>query len=266
MDSNGQVTHAVFLSEDITEQKGAEKKLIESEQSYRSLIEQAKDGIVLIQDGHIKYANSSMAEFSGYSVDELLNRPFEKFVADDQIEKVREIYRNRMKNEPVPAIYESAINHKNGTRLETEFNAGVTTHRGKPADLVIVRDIRERKKAEEERSRLFRLSQDLIVIAGFDGYLKQLNPAWEAVLGYSSDELMAKPFLDFIQVMQKLKNCRQVTRQLILRIVTSIKTGRSGIFPGQPHHCLKKGSSTVSEETLPDGKKPRSKSSTTSRG
>ena len=198
MDPNGQVTHAVFLSEDITEQKGAEKKLIESEQSYRSLIEQAQDGIVLLQDGLIKFVNSSMTAFTGYSVDELLNRPFVEFLADDQIEKVREIYRKRMNNEAVPSIYESAISHKNGTRLETEFNAGVTTYGGKPADLVIIRDIRERKKAEEERSRLFRLSTDLIGIGDFNGNLIQLNPAWEAVLGHSSDELIARPFLDFI--------------------------------------------------------------------
>jgi PAS domain S-box-containing protein len=42
------------------------------------------------------------------------------------------------------------------------------------------------------------MSPDLFGIAGFDGYLKQLNPAWEALLGYTTDELMAKPFLDFI--------------------------------------------------------------------
>ena len=210
MDPNGQVTHAVFLSEDITEQKRAEKKLMESEQSYRSLIEQAQDGIVLLQDGLIKFVNSSMTAFTGYSVDELLNRPFVEFLADDQIEKVREIYRKRMSNEAVPSIYESAISHKNGTCLDTEFNAGVTTYGGKPADLVIIRDIRERKKAEEERSRLFRLSTDLIGIGDFNGNLIQLNPAWEAVLGHSSDELLARPFLDFIHPDDRNKSDAEV--------------------------------------------------------
>ena len=59
-------------------------------------------------------------------------------------------------------------------------------------------DITDQKKAEEEKDQLFNLSLDLIGIAGFDGYFKQLNPSWELVLGYSLDELMAKPFIDFI--------------------------------------------------------------------
>jgi PAS domain S-box-containing protein len=55
-----------------------------------------------------------------------------------------------MKGEAVPSIYESAIKHKDGSGVEVEFNAGMTTYGGKPADLVIVRDIRERVKARKE--------------------------------------------------------------------------------------------------------------------
>lgn len=59
-------------------------------------------------------------------------------------------------------------------------------------------DITARVRAEEERDRLFVLSPDLVCIAGFDGYFKRLNPSWERVLGYTAEELMAVPFVEFV--------------------------------------------------------------------
>jgi PAS domain S-box-containing protein len=59
----------------------------------------------------------------------------------------------------------------------------------------------EHNRAEQamaERDRFFDLSRDLICLATFDGYFKTLNTAWERTLGFSREELMARPFLEFI--------------------------------------------------------------------
>src|SRR5262252_2377440 len=56
----------------------------------------------------------------------------------------------------------------------------------------------EQKRVEEELDRFFSLSLDLMCVAGFDGYFKRLNPAWQRVLGYTTDELLSSPYLDFI--------------------------------------------------------------------
>ena len=141
--ARGEVVQVVDMEEDITERKYAEEK-------YRVLVEQAQDGIIIIRDGKIIFVNPYLAKQQGYTESEILNTPFTDYIFPDEIEKVREIYQLRMAGKPAPMVYESALKSKDGSRLEVEFNAAVIIYEGKPADLVIVRDISDRKQVEKE--------------------------------------------------------------------------------------------------------------------
>ena len=189
---------------DITERKQAEEALRESEEKYRNLIERANDGIVIVQDGIVKYINARLAEMRGVTVEEVIGTPFTDHIYPDELPGVVDRYKQRMAGKDVSPIYETALRRRDGSKIHTELNAGMVTYQGKPADLVIIRDITERKRAEEalreseEKYRILVENATEVILIAQDGRLKFTNHAAVGLTGYSDQELRSSPFIDFI--------------------------------------------------------------------
>ncbi len=86
----------------------------------------------------------------------------------------------------------------------------------------------DRLETETKRNRFFLLSIDLLAIAGFDGYLKHLNPSWEKALGYSEAQLKARPFLEWLHPLDRETAAAEIER---------LKTGSATHYFETRYHC-----------------------------
>ena len=178
---------------DITERKKIRESLKESEERYRELFENAND-IIYVHDLQGKFIsiNQTGEKLFGYTHAEALQLNIGQIVAPEDLQAAQENIAAKLAGKPSTS-YELCCIHKSGKRVSFEVNSRIIYEGQKPVAVQgIARDITDRKLAEEERDRLYNVSNDLLATIGFDGKLLHINPAWEKILGYKKDELIGK--------------------------------------------------------------------------
>ena len=183
------------MYQDITEHKRSEEALRDSEERFHSIVEHGNDGIIFIQDGMIQYCNSKMLEMGNYTQRDVMGKAFIDFVAPEHKEMVSDIYNKRIAGKKTKGRYELNILAKDGRKVYTEVSASLISFKQNQVDIAIIRDITERKQAEEtlaseavRRRILIEQSRDGIVVLDQDGKVYEVNQRFADMLGYSLEE------------------------------------------------------------------------------
>ena len=139
---------------DITERKRAEQMLKESEEKFRIIAEHSTIGIMILQDGIIKYANDAMSKINGFSIEEMTNWTSSELIDQVYIED-RENARNRLRgrlngDSSIPHIFSYRINAKEGKVKWVESYSKTITYQDKLADLALIMDVTEQNQAQEK--------------------------------------------------------------------------------------------------------------------
>ena len=207
------------FSIDITEKTVLEKKLIESERQYRTVIETAQEGILIAKGAEFVFVNQQMALLTGYSVEELMSRPFMEFVYIDDRELVKSNSLKRLNSETVEPRYHFRIVKKDGSLIWIEISGNKTEWKGEPAVINFGTDITDRINAEtalresEEKQRLASLyarslieaSLDPLVTIDANGKITDVNTATESATGLTRMDLIGTDFSAYFTEQDKAK-------------------------------------------------------------
>lgn len=128
--------------------------LIESEQRFRTLVEQSVSGFYLIQDGKFVYVNARFAEIFGYaSPEEIVSKNPLELIAEKDRPKVAENFRRRLSGEVKSISYSCTGVRKDGSEIELGAHGSYIINEGRPAVIGLLQDITERKRNEDEIQR-----------------------------------------------------------------------------------------------------------------
>ncbi len=190
-DAAGDAIGILGITSDITDRKHAEAVLRESERRYRQLIDQAVDGIfVLDHNGDYQLVNKHFCEMLDYSEDELLKLN----VIDTYPDELKDIGRQRIQRviSGDSLRFERPMKRKDGAFFQVEMSLSRLDDGRQQG---IVHDITERKRIEEELRRLsiaIEQAAEDVMITNPEGVIQYVNPAFEKITGYSRSEAIGQ--------------------------------------------------------------------------
>ena len=206
-DKDGKPYRMAGSHTDITERVQAEEQLREKESQYRSIFEATTDVLLIVdlEDGSIIQANPAACKVYGYAYEELIGQHISVTIHPAD--------RPYVMNNVLPLIkaggeyFARGIGlRKGGTTFHLDVHNAGFTYQGKLHLLVVIRDITEQVRAEQELREkeaqyrsVFEASTDGLVINDLeDGHLVEVNPAMCRMHGYTYDEFMTRHPMTFI--------------------------------------------------------------------
>ena len=179
---------------------------------YHELISKnATEGILVVQDGLLKYMDYQISNFLGYDEDDLKSIPFLELVHPEDRSLLIENYQKRIAGKKVEK-YRLRVLSKNNDEAWLEITGLRIEWEGKPASLCFVTEISERvhsekslRDSEAKYKGVVLSSPNGIIVLDINGIIVDLNPALTEMTGYSKESFLGKPIVDISAIDEESK-------------------------------------------------------------
>ena len=204
LDDNGRPQRMAGIALDITERKKAEEALKKEENLRRILVDQSRDGIVVIdQDGKVYDANQKYADMLGCTAEEVKQLYVwdwdTQWTSQELLTMIRDV-------DEKGDHFVTRHRRRDGTMYDVEISTNGAIYEGRKMVLCVCRDITQRKVAEEELRKsevrfreLFNSINELVYIQDLEGRFLSVNPAMQKFIGYKADELVGSSASDYMK-------------------------------------------------------------------
>ncbi len=231
----------ITVFDDISERKKSEHKLKESEENFRTITEDSHLAITILQDDLVVYTNQQMADMFGYDREEMLAwtpKEFAKTVAEDSLEFVLEQARKKQIGDPnVKNQYQIHCVKSSGEKFWVDNISTTIMYKGRPADLVTIIDITEKRRAEEKLKEsekkyrhLFESSPFFIGLIDENGTLVDSNSSINNFLSMrTKEDVIGKNILNILSIVEENKEIIPLLKN-IFQEVHSNEPGKSHEF------------------------------------
>ena len=195
-----------------------------SEKSFKAITENAMEGITIMgSKGEYLYVNEMAAKITGYSVDEILKLNMKDMLPPDNLLVMKEMLKERLEGLPQQSYPEITIIAKDGRRVLVDTTSAKTIWHGKPAVVVIFKDISDRKRKEDELIKLAKL-ESLSILAG--GIAHDFNNLLTGVIGnLSLAKMYCKPEDKICQILSEAEKASTNAKGLTYQLLTFAKGG-----------------------------------------
>ena len=226
-DESGHITETLASGIDITDRKQAEEALQESEEKYRTILDEIDEGYFEVDlNGRFTFVSDWFLQITGYSKDELLKMNYRDYMTPESVKKIYSIFTELARTrEPVKNVGHEVLTPE-GELRHLELSASLIQDReGNPIGFRgTTRDVSERKKAEEERAKLetqlqqAQRMESLGTLAG--GIAHNFNNVLMAIQGRTAlmimDKVDSDPDFEHLKgIEESVQNAAELTKDLL---------------------------------------------------
>lgn len=180
--------------QDITERQRLEATLRQSELRYRQFIEDLPLGVVVTQQGTIKFTNTALRTMIGFSAEEMHGQPFLPFILKEDRPWLMDLHQRRMRGELTPHSYTCRFATKAGEVRHWHLDAGTIEWDGAAA-IAVVTDQTDSRRAEADlklAASVFAQASEAIIISDAEARIIAVNNAFKRLTGYTSEEVLGR--------------------------------------------------------------------------